>query len=269
MASRPTRRRAGAGARRLSTLPATTTLHAAAAGDRASQPRSGTQIRPAPHLHRPCASVDREEAVAFEPAATPPWRSVEGPDPGRQLLRHGSLPLLREALASSSARRRAAPFRWPRARRDGGPSPFSTAGPALPVATGACGGQAPGGGPSLSLRRRRSTSSRTGRGRGGSFLLPASSSPPARRHPRRTTRNCSSPLRDGAEHQQPAARWGQHERSAHARARCIWGTRHANGTSRALYSPPVRSEKRYMPTGARSSVGRGVPSATSLRPQVR
>jgi hypothetical protein len=147
------------------------------------------------------------------------------------------------------------------------PSPFSTAGPALPVATGACGGQAPGGGPSLSLRRRRrrrSTSSRTGRGRGGSFLLPASSSPPARRHPRRTTRSCSSPLRDGAEHQQPAARWGQHERSAHARARCIWGTRHANGTSRALYSPPVRGEKRYMPTGARSSVGRGVPSATSL-----
>jgi hypothetical protein len=97
MASRPTRRRAGAGARRSSTLPATTTSHAAAAGDRASQPRSGTQIRPAPHLHRPCASVDREEAVAFEPAAAPPWRSVEGPDPDRQLLRHGSLPLLREA----------------------------------------------------------------------------------------------------------------------------------------------------------------------------
>jgi hypothetical protein len=83
----------------------------------------------------------------------------------------------------------------------------------------------------------RSTSSRTGRGRGGSFLLPcfqltadeaSSLTHDARRG------SCSSPLRDGAEHQQPDARWGQHERSAHAGVRCIWGTLDANGTSRAL-----------------------------------
>jgi hypothetical protein len=91
---------------------------------------------------------------------------------------------------------------------------------------------------------------------------PASSSPPARRHPRHGA--AAAPLLCAmARSTNNRREWGQHERSARRGVRCIWGTQDANGTPRTLYRPPVRGEMR---TGARRSVGRGVPSATSLKP---